>query len=286
LFFPFGAGYLYVGAPIRYAVFLLLITLNNSVLLLAPSGWLSEPIVLIGLQGIYIVLLCGMALDVVWQALKRVNFQLRWYNRWWVYVGSILLGVVIHSTTDLVADQSDWAVRMFSIPAESNAPTLLVGDYIVVDNKAYEHKNPIRGDMVVFKVPRDNTTDYVQRVMGLPGDKIQLIGGVVFVNSVQIKRQQQEDFVLASKSKVRQFLEILPDGRSYLTLDIRSGSLSDDTGVYIVPKDHYFMLGDNRDNSNDSRFSFVGFVPRKNIFAHAKWIFYSKHINRIGKLIN
>ena len=169
----------------------------------------------------------------------------------------------------------------FNIPSGSMIPTLLVGDYLFVAKYAYGYsrysfpfgpdlfsgriwsKEPDRGDVVVFKLPRDNETDYIKRVIGLPGDEIQMIHGVLHINGQAIKKERIDDFVL-------------PNGVIYPVLDLTQDSIGDNTEVYKVPEGHFFMMGDNRDNSTDSRFlSEVGFVPFENLVGKAKIIFFS-----------
>lgn len=194
----------------------------------------------------------------------------------------------------------------FNIPSGSMIPTLLIGDYLFVSKLSYGYSKysfpswfphlfdgrvlasePKRGDVAVFKLPRDNETDYIKRVIGLPGDKIQMIQGVLNINGQPVPRKRVEDFVgLAStcnhrrtgEMHVPRYEETLPNGVHYLTLDCVQGSDGDDTQVFEVPAGHYFMMGDNRDNSSDSRFSAyagVGFVPRENLVGRADIIFFS-----------
>jgi signal peptidase I len=193
----------------------------------------------------------------------------------------------------------------FDIPSGSMEPTLLVGDYLFVSKYSYGYSHysipfspplfsgrvfafqqPQRGDVVVFRLPTDTSVDYIKRVIGLPGDRIQLINGVVQINGVAVERQRAVDFVGpnpcgpatedAADVRVPQWRETLPNGVSYNTLNCRSFSgFPDNTGVYTVPPDHYFMMGDNRENSQDSRFPEVGYVPFENMIGPAQIIFFS-----------
>jgi signal peptidase I len=183
----------------------------------------------------------------------------------------------------------------FSIPSGSMKGTLLVGDYLFVSQFSYGYSRyslplslplfsgrvfgtePKRGDVVVFALPRDPSTDYVKRLIGLPGDRIQMIGGLLHINGVPVKRERIGDFVDDEDGRaVRRWRETLPNGVSYEVLDLQDNSFLDDTQEYVVPAGHYFMMGDNRDNSLDSRVpSEVGYVPFENIIGKAQIIFLS-----------
>jgi signal peptidase I len=176
--------------------------------------------------------------------------------------------------------------------------TLLVGDYLFVSKFSYGYSHyslpfspplfsgriwsgtPNRGDVVVFRLPKDDTTDYIKRVIGLPGDRIQMIDGHLNINEVPVKRERIEDFIETEEgsrtTRVKRWRETLPNGVSYTTLDLIDNGFADNTPVYLVPAGHYFMMGDNRDNSTDSRvLSQVGYVPLENLVGRAQLIFFS-----------
>jgi len=186
----------------------------------------------------------------------------------------------------------------FNIPSGSMIPTLLIGDYLFVSKYSYGYsrysfpfgfdlfsgrilaEEPKRGDVVVFKLPRDNETDYIKRVIGLPGDEIQMIHGVLHINGKAVEKVKVDDYVVTGPSgrerNMARYKETLPNGVSYPVLDLVSDGFGDNTEVYKVPEEHFFMMGDNRDNSTDSRFlSEVGFVPFENLVGKAQVIFFS-----------
>lgn len=203
-----------------------------------------------------------------------------------VIVQALLLALIIRSLL----------FQPFSIPSGSMRPTLLEGDYLFVSKYAYGYSRyslpfgldlfngriwgaePKRGDVVVFKLPSDTNVDYIKRVIGLPGDRVQVRGGVLYINDVAVKRERigtiDNPDVTEVNRPVEVYRETLPNGVTYDTLDLAPNSIGDDTRVFEVPAGHYFMMGDNRDNSLDSRFG-VGYVPYENLVGRANIIFFS-----------
>jgi signal peptidase I len=190
------------------------------------------------------------------------------------------------------------AYEPFNIPSASMVPTLLVGDYLFVSKFSYGYSHhslpfslplfegrilqrpPERGDVAVFKLPRDNKTDYIKRIVGLPGDRMQVIGGVLNINGEPVKKQRLDDFVdidrLGNGTRMTRYRETLPNGKSYVVVEMTDAGPLDNTPVYVVPPDHYFGMGDNRDNSLDSRvLTQVGYIPAENLVGRAEIIFFS-----------
>jgi signal peptidase I len=187
----------------------------------------------------------------------------------------------------------------FNIPSGSLIPTLLVGDYLFVSKYSYGYSKhsipfsppifsgriwasePKRGDIAVFKLPKDNSTDYIKRVIGLPGDRIQVLNGVLHINGTPVKRERIADYkttdLFGRTQSVPSYRETLPNGVSYTTIE-RDGDRGywDNTNLYTVPAGRFFMMGDNRDNSTDSRDeASVGTVPFENFVGRAEIIFFS-----------
>jgi len=212
----------------------------------------------------------------------------------WETVRTVIYAIVIAIVV------RTFAYEPFNIPSSSMVPTLLVGDYLFVSKFSYGYSHyslpfslplfsgrifghpPQRGDVVVFKYPADNRTDYIKRVIGLPGDHLQMIHGELWINGVKVPRVQVDDYVEHDEAgntlRVAEYMETLPGGVTHPIL--RQPGTDDDsmnnTQVYVVPPDHYFMMGDNRDNSADSRIlSGVGYVPAENLVGRAEFIFFS-----------
>lgn len=203
-----------------------------------------------------------------------------------VIIQALLLALVIRTLL----------FQPFSIPSGSMRPTLLEGDYLFVTKWSYGFSRyslpfgpdlfsgriwasePKRGDVVVFKFPPDPSIDYIKRVVGLPGDKIQVKNGQLFINDVGVPRvktgQIDNPDITEENQPIDVYRETLPNGVSYDTLDLNPNSIGDNTREWNVPAGHYFMMGDNRDNSSDSRFT-VGYVPAENLVGRANLVFFS-----------
>jgi len=196
-------------------------------------------------------------------------------------------------------------VQPFFIPSSSMESNLLVGDRLFVTKFSYGlskhsfpfspplfkgrifYKSPKRGDIVVFKTPADNRTDYIKRLIGLPGDIVQFIDGELYLNGNQIlrtiKSKNEELYCGKIKINVNSYLEKLPGGKIY-TASYRNDYSYDNSDKFIVPQDHFFFLGDNRDCSKDSRFlSEVGYVHKDNLVGKAQILFFSSD-PRIGSI--
>jgi signal peptidase I len=197
--------------------------------------------------------------------------------------------------------------QMVSIPSGSMKPALLIGDYLVVSKFTYGYSRyslpfapplfsgrifpslPKRGDIVVFRSPTDETADLIKRTIGLPGDRIEVKGGLVYINGTPVRRERISDFVgedpcqetpaSRASARVPRWRETLANGVSYDTLECPLPATDpdpDNTPVYNVPAEHFFMMGDNRHRSLDSRFlNDVGYVPFENLIGRAQVVFFS-----------
>ena len=184
--------------------------------------------------------------------------------------------------------------QAFFIPSSSMEPTLLVGDRIFVSKFSYGYSKhsfpfslplinervlfsePELGDIIVFKTPENLRIDYIKRLVGLPGDKIQMIDGILHINDIPVKRKKiRSETKLINNGQIRNLLvyeETLPNNISYETFDM-GNTRADNTSEIFIPEDSYFFMGDNRDNSKDSRF--VGSVPKNNLVGKAQIIFFA-----------
>ena len=197
-------------------------------------------------------------------------------------------------------------IQPFYIPSSSMEPNLLIGDRLFVTKYSYGYskhsfpfsppifkdrlffKSPKIGDVVVFKTPTDNRTDYIKRLIGLPGDKIQFINGDLFLNNNQIlksKLSKTNIIYCGEPINVNLFDEILPNGKIHETVYLKNYSFQN-SDVFKVPNDHYFFLGDNRDCSKDSRYlTSVGYVHQNNLVGKAQFVFFSTDF-RIGSIFS
>jgi signal peptidase I len=213
-------------------------------------------------------------------------------------IGNLILGVfLLLAAFALLFGFRAFLYQPFSMPSGSMKPTLLIGDYFIAAKYPYGYgrysfpgssalfagrifaAQPRRGDVVVFRLPREPLNDYVKRVVGLPGDRIQVTHGLLHINGTPVARERLDDLVEIDASgrtaRAKQWRETLPNGASFVTLDLVDEGYYDNTPVYEVPAAHYFMMGDNRDNAMDSRIGQVGYVPFENLIGRVDRIIFS-----------
>ena len=208
---------------------------------------------------------------------------------------AILIAIIIRS----------FVAEPFNIPSGSMKPNLLVGDFIFVSKWSYGYskhslpfsiplipkifsKIPSRGEVVVFKAPSDNRTDYIKRVIGLPGDKIKIIDGQIYINENLVLRKKENDFldILSNGNsiRIRQYREYFFN-EEVMVLDLMDNGIVDNTNTFVVPDNHFFVMGDNRDNSQDSRFlQNLGYIPFDNLVGKAQFIFFSLENSRFYQI--
>lgn len=211
-------------------------------------------------------------------------------DSWWDLVRILVYALIIALV------ERTFFFQPYNIPSGSMEDTLLVGDFLFVEKFSYGYSRyslpwgrflpsfgrvwegqPERGDVAVFALPSDPSTDFIKRIIGLPGDRVQMLGGVLFINDRPVPKVRVADFVEdrnGFEHHVARYRETLPNGKSYYVLDQDPDGPNDDTPVYTVPPGHYFMLGDNRDDSDDSR-GIVGYVPFENLIGKAEFKFFS-----------
>ncbi len=220
---------------------------------------------------------------------KKQKKEKTFYDSWFFIIGFFILLPL------------SFRILFFSpyhIPSSSMKPTLLEGDFLFVAKYSYGYSrytfpfdinffegrknftNPKRGDIIVFRPPLlQKRDDYIKRLIGLPGDKIQVINGQVFINGKSINRKRLEDEEMETEDgrifKIARYQETLDTGVSYVTLDMIKNGKMDNTEEFIVPENSYFMMGDNRDNSRDSRDESIGFIPEDHLIGKAKLLVFS-----------
>jgi signal peptidase I len=266
-----------------------------SVLVWRASPSLTYAILVVGMIASF-ALTIGAAIDAFRRSNRETNSPVGWLKRCAIYLAFIVAWQLPIELAKAIP-----GLRPFSVPSVSMLPTLVVGDYFFVVGSYYHLHPPARGDSVVFKLPCDysrldpkmaalyqahcdTSTDFIKRIVGLPGDRVQMRNGILYLNDAAVKREQIEDFSYSQFEDGRnpiaydQFFETMPNGVRYRTIKMSGGIRPlDNTPEFAVPPDHYFVLGDNRDNSADSRdpVSGIGFVPADYLVGPATFVFFS-----------
>ena len=258
-----GLGQMYNGQLLKGAIYhligySLLFILSISVLRNSYQGM----IVFLCSNIIYYIFIFS---DAIYIAIKRKYLDLKKYNKWYAYILVLMLGVMISYASDDIIKNRLLGIKAYNIPAGSMIPSLLIGDHVMVDLK--DNANPQKGDVIVFDYPDDNSKQFIKRVVGVGGDKIELKNKKLYINNTYIK----ESYIIHRDEKTEK-------------------SKRDNLGPYTVPEDSYFVLGDNRDQSYDSRF--WGVIKKAHIKGKAIYIYFSFdeedlkiRWDRIGKII-
>jgi signal peptidase I len=261
-------------------------------LVAVPGLWLIAAVpvnAIVPVYGIGLLVGLGIRLFAIVQAVigarrAKAVFLAR-YNRWYIYIGAWVLAVVLQSVLELLPVSS---IDAFSSPSGSMSPTLVEGDYYQTRTLAFVGRLPERGEIVVFRPTSDPDVDFVKRIIGLPGDRIQLREGRLYINDVMVERVELSHEEAASLPQPypddRVYREILPGGASHLISEVSDTAYNDNTLEFVVPAEHVFVLGDNRDRSNDSRAG-LGFIPLAGLHDKPLFIYWSADKSRVGKVL-
>lgn len=257
-----------------------MIVVNYLAEILSSSKLLSSEIAILIPICIYLAFAIAGAIHA-YLAMRRdpLPMPLRWYAQWYVVGGVFLVLGVLSMFFTQSPDRS------FSISSGSMEPSFVPGDRVLALKTAYRNAQPKRGDTVVFYVPHENNVIFIKRLVGLPGDRVQMRNGFLYVNGAPASLQKlgdiKGDCTTTACETFHQYIETLPGGPPHRIQKTDFASYLDNTGVFVVPADSYFVLGDNRSNSRDSRMDDFGYIPRSAIIGHAAIRFFDGTRNKI-----
>ncbi len=282
-----GLGQLY-NRQVRLALVLIILYF----LLSAPVLWLiaavpAEAVVPLS-AGLWLLALPGLLFAIVQAAIRawrEKTVSLAWFNRWYVYIGLWAFVAVWQIVLELVPVPS---IDAYNSPSGSMSPTLVEGDHYQTRTLAFAGRLPERGEIAIFRPPSEPDVDFVKRIVGVPGDRIQFREGRLYINDVMVERvelSREEAALLPHYRPDDQiYRETLPGGASHLISEVSDTGYNDNTREFVVPAEHVFVLGDNRDRSNDSRAG-LGFIPLAGLHDKPLFIYWSADKSRIGKVV-
>ncbi len=285
LVFP-GLGQIYARA---WRIGLVLLGVDTALSFGARLLTVAAPPILPALAAFGLVVGAGLALSVVAaaDAVRRSRRGIpaqrpRWFrSTWFAALAMVAIGFGLDTALPF-----GW--RAFDIPSSSMAPTLMVGDYLLADARAAGAVTPARGEVIIFEIVREpgaEPIDYVKRVIGLPGERIALNDGIVTIDGTPTAQTQGPEAIIPEAMtfgiKARLDTETLPGGVSHPIYRIQGAALRETTAEVTVPAGRLFVLGDNRDNSVDSRYAEVGFVPIAAVVGPARTLYWSRDRGRV-----
>jgi signal peptidase I len=271
-----GLGQVYAGAW-RLGLILYVATIALDLSLIGLTRLLPPtPGIVAASAGVVLLFHLAVAIDAVRRVRARsMAAPWRWYKSTWVAAIAMIAINVGQQLSDVVSYSPGW--RSFHVASGSNMPTLLTTDYVLVDTH-HPGSVPDYGDVVVFRHPRDPKVDYIKRVVGLPGDRVQLREGILYLNGKPVPREPEAG--APGDPAFKQYRETLPNGRAYLVLET-SESAAQNTEEFNVPPGFFFVLGDNRGNSLDSRYKDLGYIPIANVIGIVRTIYWSMEPTRL-----
>jgi len=269
-----GLGQLYCGEHKRAILFICTYAIGTGIFV--GLSFLADSILwaaLFGISGVLFQVFC--AVDA-WLIASRVGaIEIQQYNRWYIYAG-IIIGIALVWNSVMGVRETTWKAY-FSAYSGMN-PTLIAGDKYFARMREYVFDLPPKGRVIIFQNQNKPDQDWVKRLIGIPGDKVQILRGELYIDGARVDRQVDQKM---DNNDIR-YKQMLPGESSFLIVEKSDDGKFDNTDVFSVPKGHVFVLGDNRDNSLDSRHPNLGFVPIKNIKGVVDTIYWSNDLNRIG----